>query len=128
MRIALILLAALLTGCSTCPRAGAPERPAPINHIVFAKLKDPGQTQELLADCDARLAAIPSIRAFHAGTRLDTGRETVIADYDVALSIFFDDEAGYAAYVEHPDHVELVRKWQPRLVWLHIYDVLDTTP
>jgi len=113
-------------GCAATTRSA--ERPARINHVVFAKLKEPAHADELIADSDRMLRTIPTVRRYFCGTHLDTGRASVLSDYDVAAYMGFDTEEDYRAYVEHPAHVELVERWRPRLEWLRVYDVLDETP
>ncbi len=126
--LALALLAPSLasTGCASTNRA--PERPARIGHIVFLKLVKPADTPALIADCDADLARIPGVIAYSSGRHIDTGRPTVIADYDVGLYIGFQSEQDYEHYVTDPLHTNLVERWRPRLQWIRVYDVLDEAP
>ena len=126
-RMTLVILPmALLAGCATTP--DHPPRPAAINHVVFFKLKDPMQARELIADCDARLSTIPGVVSYYCGPPIDTGRETVDADYDVGFYVGFASESDYAAYVAHPSHLELVAEWRPRFQSLRVHDILDETP
>ena len=123
------LLIALLVSCARRQSVpSAPMRPAVINHVVFFKLQDPADADVLLADCESMLGQIPGVVALYAGRHIETGRPTVDSNYDVGIYVGFMDEAAYAGYVEHPSHLELVKKWQPRLQWLRVYDVLDETP
>lgn len=96
--------------------------------MVFVKLADPSDAAELIADSDRMLGTIPSVRSYYCGRHIDTGRETVIADYDVGAYMGFASEAGYAAYVSDPGHVAFVEKWRPRLEWLRVYDIYDPSP
>lgn len=136
-----LVAAALLGGCvaidvsesrstalTVAPRSGAAARPARINHVVFFKLRDPGQAAALIADCDRLLPTIPGVAAYYCGRHHEVGRATIDSDYDVGAFVGFDSDADYAAYVEHARHVELVTTWRPRLEWLRVYDVLDETP
>lgn len=114
--------AACLTACSSTPYA----RPvAAISHVVFVNLADPGDADELLADARAMLAPIPSVTAYSAGKHLDTGRTTVLGDYDIGMILGFDDVDGLNAYVVHPDHVAFVNRWRPRLTGLRVYDIAE---
>lgn len=112
-----------LIGCVS----GAP-RPAIISHIVFVDLQDPADVSELIADSDASLAHIPGVVSYAAGPPIDTGRQTVLKDYDVGLYIGFDSEAAYTGYVTHPEHTSFVARWKPRLTALRVYDFRDITP
>jgi hypothetical protein len=114
--------AACLTACSSTPGA----RPvAAISHVVFVDLADPADADALLADARATLAPIPSVTAYSAGKHLDTGRPTVLGDYDVGMVLGFDDTRGLNAYVAHPDHIAFVERWRPRLTGLRVYDIAE---
>ncbi len=78
-------------------------------------------------DCDRLLRPIQSVRSFAAGPHIETGRESVLSDYDVGLVIGFDTVDGYAEYVEHPLHVELVETWRSRIAAIRVYDIYDTS-
>lgn len=115
----------LLTGCaSTQHRA---PRPALIGHIVFVDLKDPNDYDECLRDVDELLGTIPSVSTFAAGRHIDTGRDTIINDYDLAIYLGFESVEDLDAYVVHEQHVACVTKWQPRMNALRIYDMHDPT-
>jgi len=121
--LGITFLLTTLIGCT----APAP-RPAIISHVVFVELVDPADTPAVIADCDAMLSTIPGVVSYAAGPPLDTGRDTVLADYHVGLYIGFDTEADYTHYVNHPDHTGLVAKWKPRITALRVYDYQDVTP
>lgn len=112
----------LLGGCATAP---SPRPVAAISHVVFVDLANPADADALLADARAVLAAIPSVTAYSAGKHLDTGRSTVLGDYDVGMILGFDDTAGLNAYVIHPDHIAFVERWRPRLTGLRVYDIAE---
>jgi len=103
-------------------------RPAAVNHIVFFKLNDSGDSEELIADCDASLARIEGIVSYYCGRHLDIGRSNVVADYDVGFYVGFDTKEAYEAYLADEAHVRAVEKWRPRTQWMRVYDVLDPTP
>jgi len=111
-----------------CAAQRAPARPAPVNHIVFIKLHDAEAAEALLADADETLASIPAVSAYAAGPHIDTGRETVIHDYDVGFYIGFDSLAEYEEYVTHPQHTAFIERWRSRIESLRVYDVYDDTP
>lgn len=98
--------------------------PGLINHVVFFELEDPADAEALIEE-SLRLGALPGVTACYAGRHIDTGRSTVLTDYDVGFFVAFDSEEAYAQYVAHPDHVALVEKWRPRLRALRVHDVLD---
>lgn len=124
--ILLPLLAGMPFGCAARPgRLAEPVRPAMINHFVVFKLNDPADAEALIADCDALLPTIPGVVSYFAGRHHEVGRETVYRDYDVGMYVGFNRDDAYAAYVDHPNHIELVTRWRPRLEWLRVYDVYD---
>ena len=123
--LAIVTAAALTTplwGCAGTPR---PRPVAVISHVVFVDLADPADVPAALADSDAMLASIPSVASYSAGVHLDTGRDSVLADYDVGIVLGFDSVEDLAAYVAHPDHVAFVERWMPRITGLRVYDIHD---
>lgn len=126
-RLVVALACASVPGCAST-ETGPPVRPALISHPVFIQLHDPDDADELIDDCDRWISAIPTIASYACGPPFDSGRDTVDANYDVGLIVGFDSPEGYAAYVEHPNHVRLLEKWRPRVRSLLIRDVIDPTP
>jgi len=123
----LVSLALVLSGCGSLA-GGTATRLAPVVHLVFIQLHDPGQVDALLADCDRLLPGIPGVVSYAAGRHLDIGRLNIDSDYDLALVVGFEDEDAYQGYVEHPDHVKLVLSWKERFKQLMVRDFGDTTP
>ncbi len=122
------LVACLLASCTATPRPAVPSRPARINHVAFFELNDPKDAGELIRDCNSMLTTVPGIVSSYAGTHLDTTREGVQSDYHVGFYVGFMSEADYRTYLDHPAHLEIVKKWRPRLRRLQVYDVVDETP
>jgi hypothetical protein len=121
----LLLVFAASSGCTST--SSQTPRTALIGHIVFVELADPGDYAEILADSDAMLASIPSVITYAAGQHIDTGRSTIINDYDLAIYLGFDTIDGLGEYVTHDQHVAYVTKWKPRLKALRVYDMHDST-
>lgn len=127
LKFLIALAAALpLVGCSAAPTRA--ERPALIGHIVFVELQQPSDYDALLRDSDAMLATIPTVSVYAAGGHIDTGRDSVLHDYDLAIYLGFESESDLAAYVAHDQHTAYVKKWKPRLESLRVYDMHDPTP
>lgn len=124
-----LLFLLIAPGCSTrnLSMDSPAARPALINHVVFFQLQSPQDADELIEDCDRLLAVIPGVTSYFCGEHIDTGRDTVNADYDVGLYVGYDALEDYAAYVDHPNHIELVTKWRPRLESLVVRDIHDST-
>jgi len=116
-----------VAGCQA--PAKSPPSPARISHLVFIKLQNPADAEELIRDCDTLLAPIPGLETYACGRHFETGRgASVDSDYDVGLYLGFDSEGDYTRYVEHPNHVAGVNKWRPRWQWIRVVDFLDETP
>ena len=97
--------------------------------MVFIKLQNPADADELIRDCDTMLAPIPGVEFYACGKHFETGRgASVDSNYDVGLYFGFNSEKDYTRYVEHPDHVAGVNKWRPRWQWIRIHDVSDPSP
>lgn len=111
----------ILSGCTAGPGASQPV--AAINHFVFFKLDDPARADDLIRDCRERIVTIPSVASHYVGRHHDIGRPGVDSGYDVGLYVGFDNEADYLAYLDHPDHLELVGNWRDQWEWIRIYDV-----
>lgn len=124
-RSSMFLIAIPASALGGCVSTGSPRPVAAISHVVFVSLADPARADALLSDADASLACIPGVAAYAAGPHIDTGRSTVLHDYDIGMVIGFDSEADYAAYVTHPDHVAFVARWKPALTALRVYDIHD---
>jgi len=128
MRCAALFIAmyTVLASCSSTEYI--PPRPAVINHVVFFKLIDEEDADLLLVDCDRDLASIPGVASYWCGRHGDFGRGTVDDGYDLGLYVGFNSASDYAVYVDHPNHVELVKKWKPRFEWIRVHDIVDESP
>jgi hypothetical protein len=96
-----------------------------IRHTVVFRLKHPtGSSAEQKFLADARiLAAIPGVEKFEQLRQVSPKN-----DYRFGFSMEFADQAAYAAYNDHPDHVAFVRdRWVPEVeAFLEIdYERLD---
>jgi Ser/Thr protein kinase RdoA (MazF antagonist) len=80
-----------------------------IRHIALFRWK-PGVTPDQVAEVGRALARMPStvdaIRHYEHGP--DQGFGTPRWDYAVVAE--FDDEAGWRAYAEHPEHDQILRE------------------
>ncbi|MCL4211163.1 MAG: Dabb family protein [Phycisphaeraceae bacterium] len=130
--LVLLVMMMIASGCASGSRPGASSGvvgpaplPARISHVVFITLHDPARTEQLIADCDRLLPTIPGVTSYACGRHIDTGRASVDASYHVGLYIGFDSTEGYAVYVDHPQHVELVTKWRPEIASMLVRDWWD---
>jgi hypothetical protein len=115
----------VLGACAVGRETVGPLRPAPILHLVYFHLQDPTQAEDLLMDCQQQLASIPGVVSYAAGMHLETGRDSVDGDYDLALLVGFADVEAYQDYLVHANHLELLATWRDRLASYTIHDVLD---
>ena len=125
-RYASLLPALVVLG--SCSATRQAPRPAVINHVVYIKLVDPSEGDLFTLECDRDIASIPGVVSYWCGRHGDFGRDTVDDDYDIGLYVGFNSSEEYATYVEHPNHVGLVKKWRPRFEWIRIHDTVDETP
>jgi hypothetical protein len=97
-------------------------------HVVLFKprpelsIADRAELVEALEDA---LRRIPSIRRFNVGRRVKhgAGYEALMSvELDYAAVLEFDDLAGLQAYLEHPAHVALGRRFMQSLASSAIYD------
>jgi len=116
----------ILVSCTSPGRT--PPRPAVINHVVFFKLNEGEDVELLQVECDRDIASIPGVVSYWCGRHGDFGRSTVDGEYDLGLYVGFNSAPDYAAYVDHPNHVALVKKWKPRFEWIRVHDIVDETP
>lgn len=121
LRWALPVLLILATGCAASAPGEADT--VRVRHVVLLKLADPADGEALRRDCDTTLSTLPGVLEYWSGTPLDTQRDLVDGDYDVGFCMGFAGEAGYDAYIGHPDHEALVARWRPRLQWIRIHDL-----
>ena len=74
-------------------------------HIAMFKWK-PGTTEADVAEIAAALGTlpglVPSLRSYSFGP--DLGLSPAGVRWDFAIIAHFDDEAGWRAYQDHPDH------------------------
>lgn len=135
IHLPLLLLIPAIGGCAapgefevaTAPTRTAP-RPAYISHVVLVELHDPEDSAAFISDCDRLLGSMRILSGYACGPHYESGRETVLADYDVGLYVGFDSREAYETYVTHPDHVELVESWRDRIRRMRVYDIADATP
>lgn len=79
------------------------------HNVLFAW--KPEATPEQKKEAAYRIASLPSllptVRAFVAGPDARVNED----NFDYAVTVDFDDEAGYLAYRDDPQHREIVAKY-----------------
>ncbi|BCP52552.1 stress responsive protein [Kaistia sp. 32K] len=97
-----------------------------IRHTVVFRLKhEKGSEAERLFLANAqRLASIPGVGGFEQLRQVSPKN-----DYDFGFSMEFADEAAYAGYNDHPDHVAFVRDhWVPEVAAFLEIDYVPLAP
>lgn len=127
MRLVLAALCSaslLLSACSgtrmRVRAAGGPEQR--VQHVVLVELDDASRVDEMMQDMRTAFEAIPTLAAWQAGPKVDTGRPQVQSWYTVGIVTEFDSVEDYKAYLEHPRHKALVEKWKPRWKRSEMFD------
>jgi hypothetical protein len=100
--------------------AGGPERR--IQHVVLVELADPARADEMMRDMVEAFEAIPTLAAWQAGPRVDTGRPQVQTWYTIGIVTEFATVDDYRAYLDHPRHKALVETWKPRWKRSEMFD------
>jgi heme-degrading monooxygenase HmoA len=99
--------------CASLARAMAALNGERIRHTVVFDLRHGAASEEeadFLAAAE-RLAAVPGVEAFELLREVSPKN-----GYRFGLSMEFADEAAYAAYNDHPDHIRFVeQRWLPEV-------------
>jgi len=97
-------------------------------HSVYFTFKPTASETDMttqIADGKAMLARIPTVRQIETGRRDQTvNRDVSMTDFDVGLTVLFDDKAGLDAYSNHPLHLEYVNKHKANWTAIRVCDFL----
>ena len=101
-----------------------------VHTVIFTLKKDAPKDEEsqMIADCHEMLAKIPSVRELRAGRPAEKGTPRLAKkDFNVALTVIFDDYDGLMAYDKDERHQEFVKKHLPHVEVekLLVYDSED---
>src|SRR4051812_18995986 len=94
-------------------------------HTVYFWLNDgapPAAREQLVNDCRAYLAKIPTVRHLWAGRPAMTPRDVVDNSYAVGLTVVLDDAAGHDVYQVHDLHQEFIARNKPNWKRVQVYD------
>ncbi len=82
-----------------------------IQHTVTFRLNETADQDAFLGTART-LAELPGVENFEVLEQVGSKA----TQFDFALSMWFDDEAAYAGYNEHPTHVDFVQNiWIPNV-------------
>ena|ERR1035437_1470799 len=77
---------------------------------------------QLLADCQALLGKIPSVRHLWAGRPAMTPRDVVDNSYAIGLTVVLDDDAGHDLYQKHALHQQFISRNKTHWSRIQVYD------
>lgn len=81
------------------------------------------QIDAQVADAADLLGKIPSVRLVRSGRRdVAMQRDVNATDYDIGLTVLFDDKAGLQLYADHPLHLEYIGKYKQNWQRVRVYD------
>ena len=97
-----------------------------IVHSVYFWFKDgvtEAQTEEFVRDGKALLAPLSCVKQLDIGRPLASARGAPVdRSYAVGVVVYFADQAGYDAYLKHPDHLKLIEKYKAIWQKIVVYD------
>ncbi|HQE26679.1 MAG TPA: Dabb family protein [Phycisphaerae bacterium] len=96
-------------------------------HCVFFSCKPETADADIeaqIADAQNLLGHIPTVRLVRSGRRDATmQRDVNVKDYDIGLTVLFDDKAGLQTYADHPLHLEYVGKYKQNWAAFRVFDL-----
>jgi hypothetical protein len=95
-------------------------------HCVFFTLKPGTPTaavDALIGDGRELLANVPTVRKLDTGRRDPNARREVNEkDYEVGLTVCFDDRAGHDVYATHPLHNQYIERNKQHWAKVRVFD------
>jgi hypothetical protein len=103
----------------------------PYVHTVIFYLKDgapKNEVESLIHDSHAMLAKIPTVKALWAGRPAEKSTpQFAVKDFQVGLLVLFDNYDGLKTYMEHPLHLEYIKKHGEHWKRVPVYDFENET-
>lgn len=124
MRTSLLVLSALALGACRSLSGPAVEGPLLV-HSVFFTLRDdtPAARERLVESCYRHLAPIEGITFFAAGARdEELTRDVNDLEFDVALTVVFEDRAAHDLYQPHERHQRFIAENKDSLAAVRVFD------
>ena len=119
--LSILLASTLLAGGATADETSEPM----LTHAVFFDLKqdDPESVQALVDGCYEYLAPHDGIVHFSAGARhVDYARDVNDLDFDVALTIVFENTAAQDAYQVTEPHLQFIEEFNENWERVRVFD------
>jgi hypothetical protein len=102
------------------------QKQAPYVHTVIFYLKQDAPKEAaalLIEDSHKLLAKIPTVRQLWAGRPAkDATPKVAVTDFQVGLSITFDDYAGLKTYIDHELHTQFLNRNGKHIEKVLVYD------
>lgn len=97
-------------------------------HTVFFTCKPEVSAAERKAQLDDAqwlLGAIPTVKFIRSGLR-DTAmqREVSMTDFDIGLTVVFDNKAAYEVYADHPLHMDYIARHKKSWAGIKVCDFI----
>jgi len=128
MRRTLLTIFALVAICIAVSRVSSHDQPPrpPYVHTVIVYLKKDTPAEKvatLVADCHNILGKIPTVRGLWAGRPAEKNSpQFAVTDFQLGLTMLFDDYEGLKTYVDHPAHLKFVETYMPIVEKIQVYD------
>jgi hypothetical protein len=92
-------------------------------YFTFAPGTTDADIDAQIADGHELLARIPTVRSIHTGRRDATmQRDVSMIDFDLGLSVLFDDRAGHDVYADHPIHLDYIARNRDKWTAVRVAD------
>jgi hypothetical protein len=88
----------------------SPSTATRVHHVVIVWLKEHGSAaaRQRYIGISRAQAKLPMVTRYQVGTALPGGREVVDDSYDIAIVASFENRAALEAYLQHPEHRQVV--------------------
>jgi hypothetical protein len=128
--LAVVVGAMLLAGAAGADdKAAVGKNDPPYVHAVIFYLKKEAPASavpEAIADAHKLLEKIPSVRKLWVGRPAEQSTpDFAKKDYDFGLLVLFDNYEGLKAYLDHPQHLEYVKKHAGHFNTVLVYDFIN---
>jgi hypothetical protein len=131
LKLRLMFLFVIVTGflVSSCTTLSSSDSKDPrVVHTVVCWLKKPGDVvaRRALVETSKTFMKIPGVLDVRAGEVLPDNRPMVDSSFDVAVTLYFENEQALRDYEKHPIHLKAVQeKLIPLVRKFVIYDFVE---
>ena len=122
------LLSILDTGCSVNQLSNSEKT---IQHVVLVWFKSgtPEKAVNKVIKETRKLKQIPGIRDLRVGRSVPSQRKIVDDSFDLGIVMSFPDKYTMDRYINHPQHVDFVKKHvKPHVSKIIVYDIREELP